>query len=306
MEIIYRKNGKKYKIKESNNDLFIDVHIVNNRTVVKLIANEDVELIKAKDSIPFNITLKDRYFLNGYQSWTDTNEYSVLKRLRNINKSPHIIVHKYAMKAYGDSLFYKYSIRKLHGYDVFYSKGQNESFIFNLNHKNAYLLVEIIKGKNQLILTSDINGISLDKGESIVVFDYYYSNNYHSGLEAFNSYFPKKELPKIFGYTSWYNHYQNINEDILSKDLEALDDRFDLFQIDDGYQTFVGDWLDIDKNKFPNGLEPIVQQIHQKGLKAGIWLAPFVVEKNSYVFNNHQDWIKKIKQIYQKEKKRCK
>ena len=293
MEIIYRKNGKKYKIKDSNNDLFIDVHIVSNRTIVKLIANEDVELIKAKESIPFKITLKDRYFLNGYQSWTDTNEYSVLKRLRNINKSPHIIVNKYAMKAYGDSLFYKYSIRKLHGYDVFYSKGQNESFLFNLNYKNAYLLVEIVKCKNQLFLTSDINGIALDKGESIVVFDYYFSNNYHEGLESFNSYFPKKELPKIFGYTSWYNHYQNINEDILSKDLDALDDRFDLFQIDDGYQTFVGDWLDIDKNKFPNGLEPIVQQIHKKGLKAGIWLAPFVVEKNSYVFNNHQDWIKK-------------
>ena len=36
---------------------------------------------------------------------------------------------------------------------------------------------------------------------------------------------------------------QDINEKIILRDLDALDSRFELFQIDDGYETFVGDWL---------------------------------------------------------------
>nr|MCR5787102.1 alpha-galactosidase [Acholeplasmatales bacterium] len=98
---------------------------------------------------------------------------------------------------------------------------------------------------------------------------------------------------KIFGYTSWYNYYQNINEDIILRDLEGLDNRFNLFQIDDGYETFVGDWLNIDSKKFPNGLKPIVDKIHSKGLKAGIWLAPFVAEEKSELFTNHKELFKK-------------
>ena len=54
------------------------------------------------------------------------------------------------MDKYGDSTFYKYSINRLHGYDVFYSKGKYESFIYNLNYKNAYLLIELIKNKKEI------------------------------------------------------------------------------------------------------------------------------------------------------------
>lgn len=74
--------------------------------------------------------------------------------------------------------------------------------------------------------------------------------------------------------------------------LDAIDaDHFDLFQIDDGYETFVGDWMDIDPQKFPHGLAPLVEKIHAKGLKAGIWLAPFVCETKSRIFKEHPDWI---------------
>jgi isocitrate dehydrogenase len=67
----------------------------------------------------------------------------------------------------------------------------------------------------------------------------------------------------------------------------------DIFQIDDGYQTAVGDWLSIDLKKFPHGIAPICEKIHQKGMLAGLWLAPFVVEKDSSVYKEHQDWILK-------------
>ena len=62
---------------------------------------------------------------------------------------------------------------------------------------------------------------------------------------------------------------------------------------DDGYQEYVGDWLKINKEKFPNGLEPIVKKIKEKGLIPGIWIAPFLVEKNSSIFKEHPEWILK-------------
>jgi hypothetical protein len=161
----------------------------------------------------------------------------------------------YAMHAYGDNHFYKYSINKSHGYDLFYSKSENESFIYNINF-NAYLTIELVKNNHKTIrIYSDLEGIVLKKGQVATIFDYYCFLSYEEGLESFKQSFPLQNHEKIFGYTSWYNYYQNINEEIIIRDLKALDNRFNLFQIDDGYETFVGDWLDVDKKKFPNGLK---------------------------------------------------
>ena len=295
MRLIYFKNGHKHTITSSNADVAINTVRNGNRTTITITANEEIILHKADVSYPCHINYKDMYFLNGYQSWTDTKEYKLRERLRNIKKSPHIISHMFAMDKYGDASFYNYSIRKSHGYDVFYSKGKYESFIYNLNYKTAYLIIELIKDRSSIHLISDVRGLKVSKGQSVNIFDYCYYDNFEKGLMAFWDAFPKRNVKKLFGYTSWYNYYQNINEEIILRDLEALDSRFNLFQIDDGYETFVGDWLDVDPVKFPNGLKPIVDKIHSKGFKAGLWLAPFAAETKSKVFQEHPDWIRKDK-----------
>ena len=134
MRITYFLNGKKKVARKSNGDLTITEKRDGNRTTVKVLANADITLLKADVSYPCHINYKDLYFLNGYQSWTDTREYKLRTQLRDIRKSPHIISKMFAMSAYGDANFYNYSIRKSHGYDVFYSKGKFESFVYNLNY----------------------------------------------------------------------------------------------------------------------------------------------------------------------------
>ena len=91
MRLYYLKNGQKYSAKFSNNDVKFDVRMFNHRTTVRIKALEDITLIKADEVIPFNVNFQDLYFLNGYQSWTDTKEFKLAKRLRNIKKSPHVI-----------------------------------------------------------------------------------------------------------------------------------------------------------------------------------------------------------------------
>ncbi|MBQ7603817.1 MAG: alpha-galactosidase [Clostridia bacterium] len=235
----------------------------------------------------------DLYFVNGYQSWTDTREFYGDARERDVNRLPGILVRNFSFDRYGDATFYEYNKRVLHGYDVFYVRGGSGGFVASLNSKNAYLIFEIVRRDGTVSFLSDVNGVSLGEGEEFVIADYVYSGTFEDGLTIFRKYFKPKTSKKIFGYTSWYNYYQNINEEIILRDLGALDDRFDLFQIDDGYETYVGDWLDVDRKKFPNGLRPVVSAIKEKGFSAGIWLAPFVAEEKSRVFREKPEWFRK-------------
>ncbi|MCR5231146.1 MAG: alpha-galactosidase, partial [Acholeplasmatales bacterium] len=69
---------------------------------------------------------------------------------------------------------------------------------------------------------------------------------------------------------------------------------FELFQIDDGYESFVGDWKICNSNKFPNGLKNVVNKIKEKKLMPGIWVAPFVAQEGSMLVKNHPNWLKLV------------
>ena len=283
-------------IKE-NDDFLLEFSQDALRHSAKITAKNDLILCDYKE---FCGTLfkggdrNDRYFMNGYQSWTDTKEFYLSEKEHNVSRLPNTVINSFSLDRYGDSLFYGYKSDILHGYDIFYSKGYNSCFFENLNRNNAYLIFEINRKTGNLTLKSQVNGKVLKQGESFTLCDYCRYDSYESGIKAFKERH-QKPVKKIFGYTSWYNYYQNINEDIILKNLEALDGRFNLFQIDDGFETFVGDWFDIDKKKFPKGLSKIVELTHEKGYLAGIWLAPFVAEEKSRIFREKPDWFKKDK-----------
>ncbi len=66
----------------------------------------------------------------------------------------------------------------------------------------------------------------------------------------------------------------------------------DLFQIDDGWQVAVGDWT-AHPVKFPRGMKASVDDIHERGFKAGLWLAPFGAQADSQLVRDHPDWLLK-------------
>ena len=86
------------------------------------------------------------------------------------------------------------------------------------------------------------------------------------------------------GWCSWYYYYQNISEDSILTNLNVAarslkEAGLQYIQIDDGYQIAAGDWNT--NKKFPHGHKWLVDQIHSKGLLAGLWLAPFAVAESS-------------------------
>ncbi|CAO3643762.1 unnamed protein product [Cunninghamella echinulata] len=64
----------------------------------------------------------------------------------------------------------------------------------------------------------------------------------------------------------------------------------DIFQIDEGYQTAIGDWLSI-SNKFPNGMKVVASKIKEAGFMASLWLAPYAVGFKSKIVKEHSDWL---------------
>lgn len=276
-----------------NADVCIAAVFESGRHTVTVTALNDLTLCAWREERIARIDRDGTAFFNGYQSWTDSKEFLLSEKEKNVTRLPSFVLKTFALDRYGDATFYPYEKGKLHGYDLFYARGRRELFILNDNVKTAWLVIEVERKTGNVSLVSMIDGITLKAGQTLTVCAYYRTESVAEGLELFAALYPKKPIQKLFGYTSWYNYYQNINENILLRDLDALDDRFDLFQIDDGYATAVGDWLSVDAEKFPHGLAPIVKKVHERGMKAGIWLAPFVAEKNSVLFAEHPDWFKR-------------
>ncbi|WP_405149627.1 alpha-galactosidase [Sphaerisporangium sp. NBC_01403] len=92
-------------------------------------------------------------------------------------------------------------------------------------------------------------------------------------------------------WCTWYGYWDKITEADVTENL-ALADRHgidvDLFLIDDGYETGIGDWLDV-RPTF-GSLERAVGTIADSGRRTGIWVAPYLVGRNSRLFEEHPDW----------------
>ena len=81
-------------------------------------------------------------------------------------------------------------------------------------------------------------------------------------------------------WSSWYAYYEDIDQATLRRDLEDLAGLpFDVFQVDDGWESMVGDWRP--NAKFPAGLDDLAARIGAAGMTPGLWLAPFIARPDS-------------------------
>ncbi|EED95420.1 hypothetical protein THAPSDRAFT_261491, partial [Thalassiosira pseudonana CCMP1335] len=100
------------------------------------------------------------------------------------------------------------------------------------------------------------------------------------------------------GWCSWYHYYSDIDHDSLSKNAHILEQKqktigFNVCLIDDGYMTAWGDWTSLKPGKFlkEGGMRVLADAIRSKGMKPGVWLAPFACDKSSQLAKDHPDWI---------------
>lgn len=249
-------------------------------------------------TLPYAFMQNDRVFLNGYQSWTDCREYFTDDKPPCLAPYVKPYVMATSARASGDYTFVEYDKRPghFHGFSYGYVRRAESYDLFaSLNERTGYTIFRFNCPDNTVTVEKDLEGVTFTG-------DYEVLNFVHlSDTEdaVFDKWFKllgisKATAPVKNGYTTWYNYYPNINETIVNNDLDALskvDAEIDIFQIDDGYQTNVGDWLSVDVKKFPCGMKVIADKIHKKGMQAGLWLAPFAAQYVSEVAKAHPDWI---------------
>ena len=106
---------------------------------------------------------------------------------------------------------------------------------------------------------------------------------------------PINTAKNIVGYCSWYYYYADVTEQNFLDNIDALVANQKAFpaqyaQIDDGYQTFQGDWLDQDAS-WPTPLSEIGAKIQKSGMTGGIWLMPFLASTASRIFREHPEYF---------------
>jgi len=105
---------------------------------------------------------------------------------------------------------------------------------------------------------------------------------------------PRLKWPKLpTGWCSWYCFgpdvtAQNIEDNINQFKQHLPEVRF--IQIDDGYQPWMGDWLE-PKKAFGKSVKDVITSIRQSGFEPAIWVAPFIASPQSKLFKEHPDWF---------------
>jgi hypothetical protein len=98
----------------------------------------------------------------------------------------------------------------------------------------------------------------------------------------------------VHGWCDWPFAFEGVTEEEVVRNAEFASRTlkpfgFEYIQIDEGFQRWHGDWEG--NAKFPHGMKWLADRIRSLGLKAGLWLAPYVISDPTEVFQKHPEWL---------------
>jgi alpha-galactosidase len=247
----------------------------------------------------------DAIFLSGYNSWTDSVERRPLARMRGLQGVPTALVNRWVLDNSGDYRFVEQSglPGNQHGVGYGYLRyGNRVLLVGSLDEDSGYTVVRESARGNALKLEKEPPERVVRAGEEVELISFAVCEGTLDeafGLYASLAGIVRRSAPPLTGYSSWYRHYGDISHDKLMADLEGVHRLFGgrdlspvvaVFQIDDGYAK-VGDWTSPDAERFPEGMGCFAQRSRELGLVPGLWLAPFLAEKDSVLVTEHPDWL---------------
>lgn len=302
--ITYECNGEIFSSNKKETPHFrIKDSFSQGRFTADMITKNDIRIKEFKVIFPYYYRKDSVVFINGYQSWTDSREYFTSEKMSGFSRWKKWVLTK-PVNAHtglcrsGDAFFCKYPKGRgeFFGYSYGYVRNDENIDLFaSLSESSGYTIVRFDVKKSSVTAEKDFDGV-LFSGDSRLI-DFVHLNGGYD--EVFDKWFEMmniqcRQTEKKCGYTTWYNYYGNVDENIVKRDLKALSalpEKVDIFQIDDGYQRCIGEWLHHDEKKFPSGMKKLADEIHNNDMLAGLWLAPFAATKNSFIYKEHKDWL---------------
>lgn len=300
----YKSGDKSYCCEDGKSPHFtLETEEQNGRTTVALDAKMPITVDKLQIFLPYSFSQQQRIFVNGYQSWTDSREYFIDEKMNGLSRFAEKYIHnplvkKIGLGKSGDYFICDYPREKgvFYGFSYGYVRNGKDIVIFgSLSERSGFTIIRFDVPRSRIVIEKDLAGVVFNGRNTVADFAVI-SGEYDA---AFDRYFDMMNVRSLqneqkCGYTTWYNYYGGVTEEIVFRDLEALsalDEKVDIFQIDDGYQKAIGDWLDTKEKKFPSGMKKIADAIHKKNMLAGLWLAPFSVTRQSSVYKEHREWL---------------
>lgn len=125
-------------------------------------------------------------------------------------------------------------------------------------------------------------------------------DNKNSLLEIFAEKISQNHPMKTYsefpiGWCSWYCIGPDISEKKIFESLNDIKNKLPeikYIQIDDGFQPFMGDWLEV-SDKFDRSMKDICLDIKAAGFEPAVWLAPFIASPKSRLLKEHPDYFVK-------------
>ncbi|MEV8612761.1 alpha-galactosidase [Amycolatopsis sp. NPDC051373] len=122
------------------------------------------------------------------------------------------------------------------------------------------------------------------------------SRRWHSYVRTFVQPHPEELRPVV--YNSWEATGWDVDEPgQLKLAAIAAEVGAELFVVDDGWfgartgdAAGLGDWT-VNRERFPEGLGPLVTEVHRLGMGFGLWVEPEMVNPDSDLYRAHPDWV---------------
>ena len=235
----------------------------------------------------------DRVHMNGFQSWTESREWSRHELMGGLRRIFFPWIKKYHLDKYGDYSFTRYRPERIVGYSWCYLRNAGEVLLLgSLSERLGYTRFYWYRQRDVLRVERECEGLQLH--EPVPLLEVLITRG--DEAEVFDTYFKALKIdsraPLLSGWTSWYQHYTAVTADIVLDNLRAfrrLKIPIQVFQIDDGWERAIGDWLEPDMS-FDGRMRSLAEDITGAGYTPGLWIAPFIVEEASHIFQDHPEW----------------
>ncbi len=280
-------------------DWSLSPHAYGTHLQMTLTCDAPVVIDTLEIEAPHTFDPQERILVNPFQSWSSAGEYRLHDTRPPLHVGEDATDWYELLKNYGDYTFFPYDTRPghFHSYTYLLFRGgtQTPRLLASIDEDHGYTIFTTHPSTGHLRVQKDWQGLHL-VGASTPFSLWLGQADEDTLFSSYAAAFPYQSpnYPPLSGWTSWYHYYTDISEAVILQNLRSFQDfqiPADIFQIDDGYQQAIGDWLHTLPDRFPHGMKPIANAIHQAGYKAGLWLAPFICEQKSSLPTQHPTWL---------------
>ncbi len=252
-----------------------------------------LDLFSFSAELDLDLPQNTEMMVNGFQSWSRSELMGSRDRLK-----PLSLLARPLLAPIGDHKLFKYSGKRgrLHSWSYTYFRlADGRVFFFgSLDERSGYTVFDYNFAEGKLVVRKDCEGVRIGAGSNLLKL-FFGAGELDQLFALYSSLIghARPQAKKISGWCSWYNYYTAISELILMRNLESLRKNklpLDVFQIDDGWQVAVGDWLE-PNSKFPSGMLSMAKAIEISGYRPGLWLAPFICVQSSKIYQEKPQWL---------------